>query len=97
MGETAEYKCSSQGSYIGTQKRACVLGEKDGVWEKSSGVCISFGTILLLVVVVVIVIVVVVILIVRKSKRTKSTAGAKAKKTMKKSAAKQEKGKNVKI
>ena len=97
VGETAEYKCSSQGSYIGTQKRACVLGEKDGVWEKSSGVCISLGTIVLLVVVVVIVIVVVVILIVRKSKRTKSTAGAKAKKTMKKSAAKQEKGKNVKI
>ena len=97
VGETAEYKCSSQGSYIGTQKRACVLGEKDGVWEKSSGMCVSLGTIVLLVVVVIIVIAVIVVVAVRKSKRTKSAAGVKAKKTMKKSAAKQEKGKNVKV
>ena len=97
VGETAVYECSSQGSYIGTQKRACVLGERDGVWEKSSGVCISLGTIVLVVVVVIVVIAVIVVVVVRKSKRTKSAAGAKTKKVMKKSAPKTEKGKNVKV
>ena len=97
VGETAEYKCSSQGSYVGTQKRACVLGERDGEWKKSSGVCISLGTIVLVVVVVIVVVAVVVVVVVRKSKRTKSAAGVKTKKVMKKSAATIEKGKIVKV
>ena len=30
VGTVAMYKCSTQGSYVGTQTRVCVLGEKDG-------------------------------------------------------------------
>ena len=33
VGEVAVYQCSLQGSYVGTQKRACVLGKKDGEWQ----------------------------------------------------------------
>ena len=33
VGEVAVHECSQQGSYVGTQTRACVLGEKE------SGVC----------------------------------------------------------
>ena len=33
VGEVAVYQCALQGSYVGTQKRACVLGEKDGEWQ----------------------------------------------------------------
>ena len=34
VGEIATYECSLAGSYIGTQKRACILGVKDGKWQK---------------------------------------------------------------
>ena len=50
-GETAVYQCALQGSYVGTQKRACVLGEKDGVWQKASGFCMPVLAIVLIVVV----------------------------------------------
>ena len=58
VGEVAVYQCSMQGSYVGTQKRACVLGEKDGVWEKASGNCASVIGIVILILVVIVVIVV---------------------------------------
>ena len=35
VGEVAVYQCSMQGSYVGTQKRACVLGRRvaEGEWQ----------------------------------------------------------------
>ena len=48
-------QCSEQGSYVGTQKRGCVLGEKDGVWEKASGNCVSVIGIVILILVVIVV------------------------------------------
>ena len=48
-------QCSEQGSYMGTQKRGCVLGEKDGVWEKASGNCVSVIGIVVLILVVIVV------------------------------------------
>ena len=82
VGETAVYKCAMQGSYIGTQKRACVLGETDGVWQKASGFCVSILTIVVLVVVAIVVVAVVVLLLVRMGRKTKAVGGAKGKKNV---------------
>ena len=83
VGETAVYQCSKQGGYVGTQKRACVLGEKDGVWEKASGFCVSIVLVVVIAVVVIVIIVIVVFLIVRSSRKAKSVGGVKGKKVAK--------------
>ena len=58
-------QCSEQGSYVGTQKRGCVLGEKDGVWEKASGNCVS------VIGIVILILVVIVVLVVRRTRKAK--------------------------
>ena len=78
VGEVAVYECAMQGSYVGTQKRACVLGEKDGVWEKASGFCMPVMAIVLIVVVVIVIIVVVVFLLLR-TRSKKAVGGVKGK------------------
>ena len=78
VGETAVYNCATQGSYVGKQTRACVLGKKNGEWEKASGFCMPVATIVLIVVVVIIVIVVVVLILLR-SRKTKAVGGVKGK------------------
>lgn len=79
------------------QKRACVLGETDGVWQKASGFCMSVGTIALLIVIVIIVIAVVVLILVRKGKKSKAVGGVKGKKTVKGVPKTEKKSKNVKV
>ena len=79
VGEVAMYECSQQGSYVGTQTRACVLGKKDGEWQKASGVCVSVVVIVVLVVVVVVIIAVVVLLAVKMNKK-KAVGAVKGKK-----------------
>ena len=96
VGEIAEYPCSNQGNYVGTQKRACVLGEKDGVWQKASGYCISVATLII----VVFIVVVLVLVLVRKTKKTKAVGGVKNKKVAKKAPsakAPKKEGKSVKV
>ena len=78
VDETAVYQCALQGSYVGTQKRACVLGEKDGVWQQASGFCMPVLTIVLIVVVVIVIIVVVVFLLLR-TRSKKAVGGVKGK------------------
>ena len=78
VGEVAVYECSQQGSYVGTQTRACVLGKKDGEWQKASGVCVSVVVIVVLVIVVV-VIVAVVVLLAMKTHKKKAVGGVKGK------------------
>ena len=78
VGEVAVYQCSLQGSYVGTQKRACVLGKKDGEWQKATGFCMPVMAIVLLVIVVIIVIVVVVVILSR-SRGVKAVGGVKGK------------------
>ena len=78
VGETAVYQCALQGSYVGTQKRACVLGEKDGEWQKASGFCMPVLTIVLIVVVVIVIIAVVVFLLLR-TRSKKAVGGVKGK------------------
>ena len=102
VGEVAVYECSMQGNYIGTQKRACVLGEKDGVWQKASGYCMPVMMIVILCVVAIIIIAIVVFVIMRMTRKTKAVGGVKGKnvkKTASKSAPKSKKegGKAVKV
>ena len=99
VGEVATYECSSQGSYVGTQQRACVLGAEDGVWEKASGYCISVATIVILVLVAIAAIVVVVFILMRTNKKAKAVGGAKGKKSSStvKKAAKKTVSKKVKV
>ncbi|KNB41318.1 hypothetical protein JH06_5406 [Blastocystis sp. subtype 4] len=77
VGTVAEYDCASQGSYVGTQKRACVLGVTDGEWQKASGICMPIVTIVLVVVVAIVIIVVVVFLLVRTGTKAKAVGGIK--------------------
>ena len=95
VGETVVYECSQQGSYVGTQKRVCVLGEKDGEWLKASGFCMPVLAIVLIVVVVIVIIVVVVFLLLRT--RSKKAVGGVKGKTVKTVAAKKTATKTVKV
>ena len=99
VGEIAVYQCSMQGSYVGTQKRACTLGKKDGEWQKASGFCMPVMAIVLLVVVVIIIIAVVVFLLMRTTRSAKAVGGVKGKsgKSAKKTATKKPSAKAVKV
>ena len=92
----AEYQCSMQGSYVGTQTRACVLGAQDGEWKKASGFCTSVGTIVILIVIVIIVVVVVVFMLMRAGRKSKAVGGVKGKKTVKSSSVKKSDKKSAK-
>ena len=92
----AEYQCSSQGSYVGTQKRACVLGEKDGEWQKASGFCTSIGTIVILIVVAIVVIAAIVFILMRAGRKSKAVGGVKGTKKAAKATPKKV-AKNVKV
>ena len=83
VGETAVYECSSQGSYVGTQKRACILGSENGEWQKASGFCVSVPLLVVVVLIVIIIIAVVVLILLRTSKKAKAKGGVKGKKTVK--------------
>ena len=88
VGTVAKYECSMQGSYVGTQTRACVLGESDGVWQKASGFCMSVASIVILIFFVIIVIVVVVFILMRMGGKAKAVGGVKGKKSSKTSSRK---------
>ena len=97
VDSVATYECSMQGSYVGTQKRACVLGEKDGEWQKASGFCTSIGTIVMLIVVAIVVVVVIVLLLMRAGRKSKVVGGVKGKKASKAVVMKKDDKKNVKV
>ena len=80
VGTVAEYQCSSQGSYVGTQKRACVLGATNGEWMKATGFCMSMALIVILIFIVIVVIVLVVFLLARKFSKAKAVGGVKGSK-----------------
>ena len=80
-GETAFYECSVQGSYIGTQKRTCKLGTRDGEWEKVQGTCVSIVLLVVVIIIVVIIIIVIIVIIVKThKKKVKAVGGSKGKK-----------------
>ena len=78
VGEVAVYQCAMQGSYVGTQKRACVLGKRDGEWQKATGNCLPIMGIVLAVVIVILVIAAVVFILLR-TRKSKSVGGVKGK------------------
>ena len=98
VGETAVYECSNDGSYIGSLKKTCVLGEKDGEWAATTGFCMKTYVLYIIICVVVVIIVIVLAIVLSKMKKkdtpppTKSTGSVKpsaSKKTLsKKSSAK---------
>ena len=100
VGETAVYECALQGSYVGTQKRACVLGAKDGEWQKVQGTCMATSLIVILVIFVIIILAVVGFFLSKTKKKTKAVSGVKGKKvtkTVKKTTEKKTAPKNVKV
>ncbi|KAM7452935.1 hypothetical protein BLSTO_06324 [Blastocystis sp. subtype 1] len=67
-----------QGSYVGTQKRACVLGKRDGEWQKATGNCLPIMGIVIAVIIVILVIAAVVFILLR-TRKSKSVGGVKGK------------------
>lgn len=79
VGSVATYDCSLQGSFVGTQKCACLLGEKDGEWQDITGVCFSTSMIVMLIILLFIVIVAAVYFVLRSSRRVKAVGGVRNK------------------
>ena len=77
VGDVFVYDCALGGSYVGTERRACNLGEKDGEWGPVSGYCMPIAMIIILVVVAIIIIVVVIFVLVRVTGRAKAVGGVK--------------------
>ena len=77
VGEVYIYDCAKGGSYVGTEKRACNLGEKDGEWGPVSGYCMPIAMIIILVVVAIIIIVIVAFVLIRVTGRAKAVGGVK--------------------
>ena len=96
VDQVATYECSMQGSYVGTQTRACVLGAQDGEWQKASGFCMSVAAIVILIVIAIVVILVVVFILMRMGGKAKAVGGVKGKKTVKSSSVKKSDKKSVK-
>ena len=68
VGETAVYECSNDGSYIGSLKKTCMLGEKDGEWAATKGFCMKTYVLYIIIGVVVVIFVIVIIIVVTKKK-----------------------------
>ena len=83
IGNVAEYDCVLKGSYVGIQKRACILGTEDGEWKETTGTCLPIIGIVMVVIVIVIVIILVfwVMKIVSKAKAMNSMKGKNTKST----------------
>ena len=79
VGEEAVFECSRQGNFVGTQRRMCLLGKKDGEWQGIKGNCVPVSVVVVVVIVVILIILVVVLLIVRSSRRVKAVGGVKGK------------------
>ena len=57
VGDVIVYECREKGPYVGKLKRACLLGEKDGEWDKVRGICMSYSSIYVIVVVIIVLII----------------------------------------
>ena len=54
VGKSSSYDCSRYEPYIGTLSRVCVLGEKDGEWQKTTGICVHVAVVFVIIIVVII-------------------------------------------
>ena len=48
VGGVVSVECSGDGLYIGYEKKRCVLGERDGEWEKDSKVCVRVSVLIVI-------------------------------------------------
>ena len=99
VDETAVYECSSGGSFVGTQRRLCLLGKTDGEWQKASGFCLSVALLVVLIVVAILIVVIVILVVLRLTRKKKSVGGVKGAKgkTVKVTKAEAPKQKEVKV
>ena len=75
VGETASYNCALDGNYVGTRSRACVLGVKDGEWQKATGFCTSVMMLVVLVIMVLVIVIVVLLVVIRVMGKKKAAGG----------------------
>ena len=98
VGVVYTYDCALGGSYVGTQKRACVLDDNEpsgGKWADVTGVCIATWLIVVLVFVVIAVIGVAIFFFVRVSVKAKAVGGVRGKPSSRKSLSKNPSNKSV--
>ena len=69
VDEEAVYECSRQNRYIGTQRRFCMLGLKDGEWGVVRGSCIPMALVVVGVLVALAIVLVVIYLLLRIRRR----------------------------
>ena len=79
VGEVYVYDCALGGAYVGTEKRACNLGESDGEWGPVSGYCMPIVMIVILVVIAILIVFIVIFVLVRVTRRAKAVGGVKGK------------------
>ena len=77
VDQTAVYECSSSGSFVGTQKRTCLLGKVDGEWQKATGFCLSVALLVVLIVVAILIVAIIIFILLRVMRRKKSVGGVK--------------------
>ena len=63
-GETFVFECGQRGNYWGSLSRKCEVGEMDGEWGKTKGVCMAISLAIVLIVVAVVVVLLIIGLIV---------------------------------
>ena len=90
VGEVAVYQCALQGSYVGSQKRACVLGKVDGEWQQATGFCMPVFGIIAIVVIAIVIVAMIVFFVMRSTRKAKAVGGVKGK-TVKKTKAPEKK------
>ena len=69
VGEEAVYECSRQSQSIGTQRRYCMLGSRDGEWGLVKGSCIPMALVVVGVLIALGVVLVVIYLLLRIRRR----------------------------
>ena len=83
VDQIAVYQCSTKKGYVGTQKRACKLGDVDGEWEMTIGLCMTIPVAVILILLVIFVCISIVFVILRTTRKAKKVGGVKGKKTVK--------------
>ena len=83
VGQVAVYQCSAKKGYVGTQKRACKLGDVDGEWKMTIGLCVTIPVAVILILLVILICISIVFIILRATRKAKKVGGVKGKKSAK--------------
>ena len=94
VGEVAVYKCSTERGYIGTQKRACKMGEVDGEWQWAIGFCMTIALAVVLITMAILTIMIMVFIVLRITRKAKAVGGLKGRKQSTRTSKLKKKGKS---